>query len=163
MSERERWIIYPLLMFALGAALRDKLMQRVESREIRCESLQIVDQQDPDLTLAELSFKRAVSSDPSQLADRVGALRLRDSDGNELCDIAHDMRVGRLVVRQLLVVDPNWQPLIVAATEPLPAMALEGGDPPIAYQGVLYLNNQRIGLRPIPPTAPLVPAEPTNE
>ena len=25
MSERERWIVYPLLFFALGAALRDKL------------------------------------------------------------------------------------------------------------------------------------------
>ena len=29
MSERERWIVYPLLLFALGAAIRDKLMQRV--------------------------------------------------------------------------------------------------------------------------------------
>jgi hypothetical protein len=28
MTERERWIVYPLLFLALGAALRDKLVDR---------------------------------------------------------------------------------------------------------------------------------------
>lgn len=32
MSERERWVIYPLLFLALGVALRDKVMHRVETR-----------------------------------------------------------------------------------------------------------------------------------
>ena len=92
MSERERWIVYPLLMFALGAAVRDKLLQRVESKEIRCEKLQIVDQQDPDRPLAQLTFKRAIDNDPTQLADRVGALQLLDSDGRQVCDIAAGIR-----------------------------------------------------------------------
>lgn len=148
MSERERWIVYPLLLFALGAAVRDKLMQQVVSKEIRCESLQIVDQQDPDITLAELSFKKAVDNDLTQLSDRVGALVLKDSDGNIVCDIASDALVGRLVARQLLVVDPQLRPLIVAATEAQPTLSLRGTDPPVSYRGVIYLNNQSLQTRP---------------
>ncbi len=161
MSERERWIVYPLLLFALGSAVRDKLMQRVESKEIRCESLQIVDQQDPDKTLAELSFKRAINNDPTQLADRVGALQLRDSDGNQVCDIATDVIVGRIVTRQLRVIDPQSKPLVVAATEPQPALSLEEGGGAISYQGVIYLNNQRLGIRLAPPVSQ-TPAEKAN-
>ncbi len=66
MSERERWIVYPLLFFALGAALRDKLTQRVESRELVCQSLKIVDPLTSNRILAELS---------------VDHTRLLDSDG----------------------------------------------------------------------------------
>ena len=157
MSERERWIIYPLLMLALGAAVRDKLMQRVDSKEIRCESLQIIDQQDPDVTLAELSFKRAIDNDPTQLSDRVGALILKDSDGNVVCDIATDVLVGRLVARQMLVVDPQLRPLVIAATEPQPTLSLRGADPAVSYRGVIYLNNQPLQPRP-QPVAPRAPA-----
>ncbi|MCG8451185.1 MAG: hypothetical protein MI725_16575 [Pirellulales bacterium] len=58
MSERERWIVYPLLFFALGAALRDKLTQSVESKDIVCRSLKIVDQHNSNRILAELGAKR---------------------------------------------------------------------------------------------------------
>lgn len=153
MSERERWIVYPLLLFALGAAVRDKLMHRVEAKEIRCESLQIVDQQDPGTTLAELGFKRAINNDPTQLADRVGALRLKDSDGKDVCDISTDVIVGRLVARQLLVIDPHSRPLVVAVTEPQAVFSTDGRDSPVSYQGVLYINNQRVGLRLTPPAS----------
>jgi hypothetical protein len=158
MSERERWIVYPLLLFALGAAVRDKLVQRVESKEIRCESLQIVDQQDPDVTLAELSFKRAINNDPTQLADRVGALQLRDSDGNQVCDVATDVTVGRLIARQLLVIDPQFKPRVVAVTEPQPALSLDGQSGAVSYQGVIYLNNQPMTLRLAPPANQNTPA-----
>ncbi|TWT87542.1 hypothetical protein Mal64_30830 [Pseudobythopirellula maris] len=43
MSERERWIIYPLLFLALGAALRDKLLKLTRSQQIVCEQLVVVD------------------------------------------------------------------------------------------------------------------------
>jgi len=59
MSERERWIVYPLLFFALGAALRDKLTHSIESKDIICQSLKIVDQQDSNIVLAELGARRA--------------------------------------------------------------------------------------------------------
>jgi len=39
MSERERWIVYPLLFLALGASLRDKLFDQMMSRRIVCQEL----------------------------------------------------------------------------------------------------------------------------
>jgi hypothetical protein len=45
MSERERWIVYPLLFLALGASLRDKLVDRTTSKSIACQELLIVDEQ----------------------------------------------------------------------------------------------------------------------
>ena len=45
MTERERWIVYPLLFLALGASLRDKLFGRTTSRSIVCEELVVVDEQ----------------------------------------------------------------------------------------------------------------------
>jgi len=46
MSTRERWIVYPLLFLALGAALRDKLIGKVEIPRLdvqglaRCEAVE---------------------------------------------------------------------------------------------------------------------------
>jgi hypothetical protein len=39
MTERERWVVYPLLFLALGAALRDKLSEQTTSKRIRCQEL----------------------------------------------------------------------------------------------------------------------------
>jgi hypothetical protein len=39
MTERERWIIYPLLFLALGSALRDKLIDQTRSKSIVCQEL----------------------------------------------------------------------------------------------------------------------------
>ena len=62
MSERERWIVYPLLFFALGASIRDKLLQRVEAKNIRCESLQIVDLNNPQRILAEFGLGKTIDT-----------------------------------------------------------------------------------------------------
>lgn len=43
MTERERWIVYPLLFLALGAALRDKIAKQTQTKEIVCERLFLVD------------------------------------------------------------------------------------------------------------------------
>ena len=43
MSERERWIVYPLLFLALGAALRDKLFDLTRSRNVVCEQFVLID------------------------------------------------------------------------------------------------------------------------
>ncbi len=79
---------------------------------------------------------------------------------NQVCDIATDVIVGRIVARQLLVIDPQSKPLVVAATEPQPALSLGQGEAGISYQGVIYLNNQRLGIRLAPPTNPVPPANP---
>lgn len=44
MTDRERWIVYPLLFLALGAALRDKLFDTTVSRSIVCQELIVVDE-----------------------------------------------------------------------------------------------------------------------
>jgi hypothetical protein len=43
MSERERWVVYPLLFLALGAALRDKFGDVTVKKSIVCEELTVVD------------------------------------------------------------------------------------------------------------------------
>jgi len=160
MSKRERWIVYPLLFFALGSALRDKILQRIEAKEVFCESLKIVDQQDPSKLLAELTFQRAMSNDPTQPADRVGLLRLIDSDGREVCNLSNDLLAERLITGKLLVIDPvNRRPLVIAGTELVPDMLTRDSQPTASYQGVIYLNNRRLGIRLAPPASrPTTPA-----
>lgn len=51
MSERERWIVYPLLFLALGAALRDKIIKSTETQRITCQGLHVVDNQKRTLLL----------------------------------------------------------------------------------------------------------------
>lgn len=159
MSERERWIIYPLLFFALGASLRDKLLQRVEAKEIYCESLKIIDQQHPNRLLAELGFRRSDSKDPTQLASSVGLLRLIDSDGREVCELNDNLTVQRLATRQLLVIDPHGVPMVNAMAEPVPGMEVGDTDSLISYRGVIYLNNRPLGIRLAPPVAPQPPVK----
>jgi hypothetical protein len=152
MSERERWIVYPLLFFALGAAVRDKILHRIDAKEIYCESLKIVDQQDPrGRTLAELGIQRARPNDPTQLADRIGMLRLVDSDGNIACQVTHDAVFERLVGNQLLIIDDKQRPLVVAGVEQAPGMIMPNGEQTVTSQGVIYLNNQKLGIKIAPP------------
>lgn len=166
MSERERWIVYPLLFFALGAAVRDKILHRVDTKEIYCETLKIVDQQDPTgRAFAELSIERARPEDPSQVADRVGLLRLVDSDGQEIFRVENDAYFGRMIGRELRIVDELKRPLVIAGVEHGPGMMLPNGEQTITSEGVIYLNNQRLGIRLSPPAkrSPPPPAEPPAE
>ncbi len=38
MSERERWVVYPILFLTLGIALRDKMFQRVATKAVSTET-----------------------------------------------------------------------------------------------------------------------------
>lgn len=53
MNDRERWIVYPLLFLALGAALRDKIAKQTRAKQIACETLYLVD--DEGRTMAYLT------------------------------------------------------------------------------------------------------------
>lgn len=44
MTERERWVVYPLLFLALGASLRDKLGGSLTAKRIVCQELRIEDE-----------------------------------------------------------------------------------------------------------------------
>lgn len=47
MTERERWIVYPLLFLALGAALRDKLSEHTKTRSLECQELIVYGEDGP--------------------------------------------------------------------------------------------------------------------
>jgi hypothetical protein len=49
MTPRERWVVYPLLFFALSLALKPKLLDQVEAKRIRCESLTIAHGDEPGI------------------------------------------------------------------------------------------------------------------
>jgi hypothetical protein len=68
MSERERWVVYPLLFLALGAALRDKLFDRTTTRSIVCQELTVVDEQ-------------PVGSQPVRVLARIGRAQSADAGG----------------------------------------------------------------------------------
>ncbi len=69
MSERERWVVYPLLFLALGAALRDKLVDRTTTKSIVCQELTIVDEepdgQKPVRVLAKIGRTEASPNAPA--------------------------------------------------------------------------------------------------
>src|SRR5262245_35031150 len=97
MNERERWIVYPLLFFALGAALRDKFLQQVETKELRCQrlvakevevegtilctGLAVLDPENRTQPLVELGPTDPISIQPGQPPRSFGALVLRDNQG----------------------------------------------------------------------------------
>jgi hypothetical protein len=57
MTERERWIVYPLLFLALGAALRDKFVDPTVRRSIVCQELTVVDDESDALQGAHVLAK----------------------------------------------------------------------------------------------------------
>lgn len=111
MNERERWIIYPLLFFALGAALRDKFTQQVTTDrlfagKILCEELEVIDSEKPDRIVAKLSSNPPQRGNPN--ADRYGVFLLIDSEGKELCGVTNNqLQVSRIACNAVTVLDPK--------------------------------------------------------
>lgn len=115
MSERERWIVYPLLFFALGAALRDKFTQQVRTdslhaAQITCEKLVVMDSEKPDRPVAMLTSNIPQPGSPHE--NRFGVLVLFDSEGKELFGVANnilqvkDIACQTVQSQQIKVVDP---------------------------------------------------------
>jgi hypothetical protein len=51
MTPRERWVVYPLLFFALGLALKPKLLDQIEAKHVRCETLTVAHGDEPGVLL----------------------------------------------------------------------------------------------------------------
>ena len=74
MTERERWIVYPLLFLALGAALRDKLFDSTTTKSIVCQELTVVDEE-PRRAMRP-SARRSAQIGRTDSAHRAGDRRL---------------------------------------------------------------------------------------
>jgi hypothetical protein len=92
MSERERWVVYPLLFLALGAALRDKLFDRTTTRSIVCQELTVVDEQ-------------PIGSQPVRVLAKIGRAQSADAGGpngflfvNGQVEVVDEAAVGQQVV-----------------------------------------------------------------
>ena len=127
MSERERWIVYPLLFLALGASLRDKFTHqittdRLHAAQLSCEQLLITDSEKPDRVVAKLTSNAPQPGDPG--GDRYGVLALFDSNGKEFCGVTNSQLQVRQITCQgvvsqaVTVVDPlnQQQPLAVMSS-----------------------------------------------
>lgn len=65
MTERERWIVYPLLFLALGAALRDKLSEHTKTKTIECEELVVYGEEtagQPAKVLVQIGARKRTSA-----------------------------------------------------------------------------------------------------
>ena len=87
MSERERWVVYPLLFLALGVALRDKMLKRVDTdsmiagrgvaspvlnaNRVICREL-IVQSRDGQRTMAKIAEHKYTRSGRLETYDRLG-------------------------------------------------------------------------------------------
>ncbi|HEY4233210.1 MAG TPA: hypothetical protein VGM76_07275 [Lacipirellulaceae bacterium] len=71
MTERERWIVYPLLFLALGAGLRDKLFDQTRSKSIECQDLTVSAEEragHPAIPLARISAIERSATDKTPAA-----------------------------------------------------------------------------------------------
>lgn len=162
MSERERWIIYPLLFFALGAAIRDKILHRIDVKEIYCESLQIVDQQDPyGRPLVKLGIQRgAPSEDPAQAVEQVGMLSLYTNEGERVAQVsaqavfqilsAQQVESQRLIGKELRILDGKNRPLVLAGIANFSGPPLVDGKPTVTPHGVILLDGKQALHAPMP-------------
>ncbi len=109
MSERERWVVYPLLFLAIGIATRSGIelqsqQQITEAKagkfdSIRCKELQLIDDHDRVLiTLQEASKQRA------------GAIMVNNTEGNTIARITADLTSGAGLVETMTA---NGTPQIV--------------------------------------------------
>jgi hypothetical protein len=70
MTERERWIVYPLLFLALGAALRDKLSEHTKTKTIECQELIVYGDEGADqqpVPLVQIGAVKRTSADAPHL------------------------------------------------------------------------------------------------
>jgi hypothetical protein len=152
MSERERWIVYPLLFFALGAALRDKFTHSVRTdhlyaQKVSCEELEVnsamagtmavVDPKNPQRKLAILTSADARL--PDGRSQRLGSLVLTDSDGREVFWLVDDqVRTRQITCERIAVIDPENERTLAE----LGSGMAKGADGKPQRVGVLSLNGQ---------------------
>jgi len=98
MTERERWVIYPLLFLALGASLRDKLSDRTTTKIFKCQELLVVDEQPLG---REVPIARIGRAESTANGAPVGQLLLNGQLGVDgLIEVNGNLNVGGIVNAQ---------------------------------------------------------------
>ena len=114
MSERERWVVYPLLFLALGVALRDKLLHRiellhhVESREIVCRDLRIVG--DQGRVFLRINADGLTADDQTTL--RLRGAKLEAAEISAIDVLAENMAASHLLTSQLSISAPQTSRIV---------------------------------------------------
>jgi hypothetical protein len=130
MNERERWIVYPLLFFALGAALRDKFTHQVRTDElfagkVWCEELNVIDSEKPDRIVAKLRSNPPDRGNPK--GERFGTFVLIDSENREFCHVTNNqLFVNQIACKNLAVVDPENVMQHLAVLTHTPVLTADG-------------------------------------
>ncbi|MEO1498624.1 MAG: hypothetical protein AAFV43_15885 [Planctomycetota bacterium] len=142
MSERERWIVYPLLFLALGAALRDKIAKQTQTKEIVCERLFLVD--------SEGRSVGALIGDDSQLSATDRALL------NNMRRASSRLAIGSTLSN---VVDAESIVLLNQPLRPPSGGGGGGGGATFRSLGEMLQYLQRLGVLQVAPRRPeLAPA-----
>jgi len=134
----------------------------VLAEAIRCESIAIVDPENPGQVLAELSSTLAEpGGDPG--GKRFGRLVLTDSEGREYFGLADDLlQMREIRCEGVSVIDPNDPTKILAqlTSTQIPSVALTS---PTRF-GVLALNNKSYAqVFGLPTQQPVVQSQPPVE
>ncbi len=113
MSTRERWIVYPLLFLALGAALRDKVIGKIEIPRFvcgrldvrgltRCEAVECGQSVCQELLVLGPTGQPVVVAGANSQAANSGIIKTLSSDGRPLVQI-NASRFGNGIAGQMLV------------------------------------------------------------
>ncbi len=128
MSDRERWIVYPLLFMALAVSLRDKLTQTVRAERIECRTLVFSGPGDEPLVFV---LPEGGASAGGEAKSR--GLLLLDGGEQRLATVGRVVQCEAVVSREvaaeqvlarkavqsqaLLVTDQRGRPLVTAGVE----------------------------------------------
>ena len=87
MTDRERWIIYPLLFLSLGISLRDSVSNSstdkvIDARLIRCQAIHVGE----------------IEAGQKRVGIKPGTVTSFDSEGQPLAQFGRDLRCQRVVV-----------------------------------------------------------------
>ncbi|HEY2881470.1 MAG TPA: hypothetical protein VGJ15_03540 [Pirellulales bacterium] len=126
MSDRERWIVYPLLFLAIGLAMNSNIERQVASQEnrstdadiVKCKTLEIIGPEGSSNPQARLS------AGPS------GAmLSLFDRDGQSVIRLGHDEGLCKLIAKASNKGEISNLPLFGGPLVPLPLLKPKGIQP----------------------------------
>jgi hypothetical protein len=150
MSERERWVVYPLLFLALGVSLRDKLLGTV-ARSIRCQELTIVDGDSPD-EQSERVLARIGPVEPKAGGPALGGMWI---DGD--LQIVEEVPNGKGLTRTLIELgrtEPMAAGLSAGLVEVNGVVNVNGLVNARHYASLPFMRNSRVAPRVAPPVAP---------